>query len=131
MTRTLVTTLVFILMYTPAHSESDQLTEGVWTGTLVYSDGTRRSADYHISVNEDNVTQMRLQDEEQIEFVFEPIWVRKGKVSFLWNPKNEDSQCTLKMSKDTNYYQGECDVLKDLSVTLTMHPPEKPREPEE
>lgn len=129
MKRISVAVAVF-LMSLIVNAEEERLVEGVWKGTLNYSDGTRRNADYHVSTNENNETQIRLTDEEQIEFVFKPILVQKGKVKFLWNPENKESECTLKKLNESGHYQGECHVLNNLSVTLTMRPPAQPADTE-
>ena len=129
MIRLIVTTLVFISLCSPINAGEGTLTEGVWTGDLTYSNGMRRNADYHVTVNEDNVTEIRIVDEEQSEFTVKPVSVKNGMVSFLWEPTKKESKCTLEMHENTDYYQGECQqVLGNISVTLTMHPPEVPGE---
>lgn len=125
MIRLVVTTLAFIALCSPINAGESTLTEGVWTGDLTYSNGMRRNAEYHVAINEDNETEIRIVDEEQSEFTVKPVSVKDGKVSFLWEPTNKESQCTLEMHENTDYYQGECQhVLGNISATLTMHPPE-------
>lgn len=125
MIRLIVMTLVFISLGSPINAGEGTLTEGVWTGDLIYSNGMRYIADYHVTVNEDNVTEIRIVDEEHSEFIVKPVSVKNEKVSFLWEPTKNESQCTLEMHENTDYYQGECQhVLGDISATLTMHPPE-------
>jgi len=94
--------------------------EGELDGLIERSDGTRLTAKYTISYNDDDVASLLIQDEENNTYVFESIAIGKEKISFLWNPENEDSRCELLLDADSLLFEAECMVFQEQSVKLIM-----------
>jgi len=131
MIRSIVASLVFITMHSPAHADKIHLDEGIWTGSLAYTNGTTHTAEYYFTVDDNNETELRILDEDEIDYYFKPVSVKNDTVSFLWNAKKKGSKCTLTMHPDTDFYQGKCRAFQDVSITITMFPPDENGDSEE
>ena len=94
--------------------------EGELDGFIERSDGTRLTAKYTVSYNDDDIVSLLIQDEESNTYVFESIAIGKEKISLLWNPENEDSRCELLLDADGLFFEGECMVFQEQSVKLIM-----------
>lgn len=94
--------------------------EGVMDGIIERSDGTRLTAKYTVSYDDDDVVSLLVEDEDNNAYLFESIVVEEEKISFLWNPEKEGSQCELLLSENGNSLEGECMVFQDQSIKFIM-----------
>jgi len=117
--RQIIYGLLILVISGVGFTDERQLMNGTWKGSVEYSDGTKRKAQYIVTTN-NNVTEITLEDEADSEFHFNPVTFDKGKITFLWNKDDNNSICTLINSSDSNLFVGECIIFTGLSIKLTI-----------